>query len=424
MHRIIHEESGPSKQDLIEYASCLRRVGLIEESLRILDRCGEDPAALLQKAFCFVHIWEYPNAAGILLRLISQNPGEREARVARVNLVASLIFLGELDAAEQWLGPLEAECEHTSPLLHVNCREFRAQIAFLRGDLKAADHLLEEMEKRTANQVGSSRFSIEKWRHVVNLSKDCSDTNLKALNEYRNRARAEGHWESLRSLDWELAKATGDKEMAIQVYFGTPFAGLRRQILSSEFGSIIPDHFVRVDSRWKGEKHRIVNVMTGENMPFKFGSLQYRAMMLLLSDHYQPWTVYRSFDGLFGDEAFNPFSSPKRVYQLLERIRIEVKKQRIPLELRTSGRGFRLRPIHDGVAIVLDEMRFGSVEDIILKVINRRFPDREFTLGDVTAVVPLSVHQSSRALRKLVGKSAIERLDGTGKAHKYKLKAS
>jgi hypothetical protein len=225
-------------------------------------------------------------------------------------------------------------------------------------------------------------------------------------------------------LDWEIARALENKELATKVFFGTPFMGFRRQILTSEFGENLPWAYFRADSRWGGPRGKFINPMTGENMPFKFGSLHYRATMLLLSDGYRPWTVYRMFNGLFGEESFNPFTSPKRVYQMVERIRDEIKAKRIGLELRTAGKGFRMRPRDEGVVVIYDRMCFNASEELIGQAIAYRFMDQPFTMGDLQKILPLSADQATRAVRKLIHSKVLHPAGNRAKTPVYRLKAA
>ncbi|MGE3682200.1 MAG: hypothetical protein AB7G93_10770 [Bdellovibrionales bacterium] len=398
---------------------------MISESLRTLERMPPSAMNYLQKAFCHIHHWDYATAAGLLLSALESRPGESVSRASRVNLAASLVVLGEHSAAEKWLNELEPECEPHSLHHLLNCHEIRAQIHFLRGDFDAAKITLRNAEAMLGNDLdGPARLLLKKWGYIVDVAQTGYSANQPALDEFKSHIRASGHWESLRSLDWELARVLRSPELAAKVYFGTPFRAFRQQILASEFGPSMPDHIVRTDARWKGGEPRLINGLTGQNMPLKFGSLPYRTSLLMLSDNYQPWTVYRLFDGLFGDEVFDPFHSPNRIYQLIDRIRLEIKTRNIPLDIRSSGLGFRLRPRDDGAVIVFDEMRFCSVEEMVLSLLKLRFRGKEFKLKDLNGLTPLSPTQNSRILRALVEDRAIATISGSAKTRRYKIKVS
>lgn len=425
VHELIHESKNANQNELFEHASLLRRVGLIQESLRILERRMPPSARTsLQKAFCHIQRWDYGTAAGHLLLTLEQHPNENESRTARVNLAASLVVLGEFDAALKWLAQLEIECKQHSFHHYVNCREIRAQIHVLRGDLSGAKTILNDSILAVGAGDGPAKILLRKWQHIIAMAQGPREEARRAMADFKQQVRAAGHWESLRSIDWELARATNDKELAAKVYFGTPFPAFRQQILSSEFGPTMPDHILRTDARWAGKKPKLINGLTGQNMPFKFGSLPYRTALLMLSDNYQPWTTYRLFDGLFGDETFDPFHSPARIQKICDSIKSEVAKKKIPLELRGSAQGFRLRPRDEGAVIVFDEMRFLSVEAMVLCLIKIRFKDQPFKLKDLTGLTPLSANQNSRAVRALVQDRAIETLPGQTKDLRYKIKAS
>lgn len=425
MYKLIYETKSATQDDLFEYACGLRRVGLVTEALRLLDRRMPPSARVsLQKAFCHIQRWDYGAAAGHLLLTLETHPNENESRTARVNLAASLIVLGEFDAAAKWLAQLEPECKQHSFHHYLNCRELRAQIQVLKGDYAGAKAILNDSILAVGTSEGPAKLMLRKWQHIIAVAQGPREEARRAMSEFKAQVRAAGHWESLRAIDWELAQVTRDQELAAKVYFGTPYSAFRQQVLASPFGPGIPDHVLRTDARWKGQKAKLINGLTGQNMPSKFGSLPYRAALVMLSDNYQPWTVYRLFDSLFGEENFNPFSSPERIHEICDQIQNELKKKRIPLELRGSPQGFRLRPREDGAVIVFDEMRFLSVEAMVLALLKIRFKDQPFKAKDLDGLTPLSATQNSKALRALINEHQLEPVSGSNRASRYRIKAS
>lgn len=426
VHTLVHESKVASTQDYLEYASCLRRAGLHHEALRIFKRHADLPAAQIQSSFCHIQHWDYAQAAAILVGLAEKSSlSAREARVVKVNLVSSLIFLGEMQTAQSWLNAVLPDCQAHSPHLYINALELQTQIHLAQGDLARARGNIALARPLIDQQDGTAQMLLEKWEQILNIAENPTDDAIARLGQFREHIRRAGHWESLRSMDWEVARVTGDERLAAHVYFGTPYMAFRRHVLSTPFGRRIPHHYIRVDSRWDGEgERRLVDGVTGENMLFKFGTVPYRVAMLLFSDFYQPWTIYRIFDGLFPDEAFNPFSSPKRLYRLLERARAEIQSKNLPLEMQTSGNGFRLRPKDDGAVVVYETMCFRSSEDLVREALHAKFLGRPFSVREAAKILPLSTHQSARAIRKLVTNQDVEAVNSAGKSALYRLKVA
>ncbi len=204
---------------------------------------------------------------------------------------------------------------------------------------------------------------LKKWEHIIAVAQGPREEARQAMTDFRHQLRAAGHWESLRTCDWELARVTNDSELAAKVYFGTPYPAFRQQVLSSQFGADLPDHILRTDARWKGQRARLINGMTGQNMPARSGSEIFRAAILMLSDNYQPWTPYRLFDGLHPDQDFDPFTSHAQMRDLCSALDKAINKKKTPLELRASSQGYRLRPCGNGAIIVFDEMRIAKVKN-------------------------------------------------------------
>ena len=52
----------PAYADVIEYASSVRRLGLINQALILLERAPDLPETHLNRAFCYIHYWDYKKA--------------------------------------------------------------------------------------------------------------------------------------------------------------------------------------------------------------------------------------------------------------------------------------------------------------------------------------------------------------------------
>lgn len=406
-HELVYGTKFATPKDLLEYANGLRRIGLINESLRILDRLPPTAKTTLQRALCHMQRWDFGTAAGHLLLSLETSSAEHEIVTAKVNLALCLAFLNELDAAEKWLAGLAA-----NPTIW----EIQAQIESRRGNWPTVLKMTEE------HAEGVSAFLLRKWKHVMALAQNKNSESLGALHEFKQQIRSAGQWESLRHLDWEIALATDDKELAARVYFGSPHLAFRQQILASRFGPKMPDYILRTDSRWNGQHPKIINGLTGQNMPFSYDSLPFRASLLMLSDCYQPWTIYRLFDGLFPEENFDPFKSVKRLQGIVSKISTEVRKRKTPLEIRQSAQGYRLRPCDEGAIIIFDEMRFLSVEAMVLSLLKVRFKDQAFKLKDIDGLTPLNRKQNALAIQSLLDDQALEVVNG--RLPKYRVKAS
>lgn len=328
----------------MEYASKLRRLGLVSESLRKLDKLDDSGPVLLERAYCHLARWDHSAAAEALLNALTLPMSEKENRSARLKLASSLIGLGAFDSASKWLSDLPEDPK---------CLELQAQILIARGDYAAANSIL---KKIPATDV-RGRLLMLKWRFVLVLHESPTVQNVRKTEEFRTEARRLGQWEVLRGFDWEVAKTLNDPHLAAKVYFGSPFRALQREILSSPLGALLPSHIIRSDSRWRGQNPKLINPLTGENLPFKSGSSAYRTVMVLLSDYYAPWTVCRLFEALHSDEDFHPEASAKKMQVLLEKVNAKIHNEKIPLELKASPRGFRLRPVNEGMVIVHNDLK-------------------------------------------------------------------
>lgn len=421
-HPWIHDRSSVRPSDELEYATCLRKVGLIHEALRILGNGQPTATWRLHQAYCHIQAWDYPKANEVLESALSHKPDTPTSRLIRINLVAACIFLDRFQEALNLLKDLEKECAESSLHLLFMCHLLHSQVAYRMGNTRLALRRLEELNQSTAKEAGPSRLLIEKWLITARLSLSDDAQNRTALEDLRRNLRRGRQWETLRGLDLEAAIALNDRDLATRVFFGTPYPALRQKILNSPLGTQLPRVYAFRDSRSEGPDEITINGLTGENMPFKFGTLPYRAMMTLMADLYHPWSYYRIFDMLFSDQAFEVEISPKRVHQLARRIRKECEIKGIPLDLVSTENGYRLRVRKGARFIMYNEMRFTSVQDLVLNLLRDKFSKREFTTADVQNLAPINLVQSQRILRDLASSGEIVPSSGSKRHRAYRLK--
>lgn len=394
----------PDPKDVLEYASCLRKIGMARQCLNLLSRLPNSHDKLLYEAFCHIHHWDYPLARPLLEQLIGKNDlGLREQLVVRLNLLSCLIFQGELTEARKLVTDLLARCGFEFKQFYLNTLELKGQMELQAQELKAARSTLDVAESLAAEEEGTTTLFIRKWRLVAQLMESPQNVSDQAIEEFESSARRLGHWETLRDFHGYLARLAGQGPGLSHVYFGTPFMSYRdsvaRQNPGIDFGA---------SYAWgRGGQEFDPLSLTSSKIPY--GLISHRLLLALLSDFYRPWSVARIFDHLFADEIFDPVSSPKRIYAQVSKLQGLLVAGQIPLILKATTHGFRLRPTDTGRIRVHRRMNFVEGADIYHFVLTELLGLQRIDAATVKEVTGLSQHKIYRLLRELESKGFLLR---------------
>jgi len=407
----VFEVARPSDGDLIEYASTIRRAGLIHQSLRLLGRVQNHPLVHLHRGFCHINVWQYREAKAELEQYLkSGDPADYQHLVARVNLMSAHIALNEFEPALRLFADLEPVMKTQSPYLAAGLSELRAQIHFFRGEDEACLNRLQQIERENAQQPGAFLFMVKKWRTLCQARMK-PDPELAAA--FRAEARREGQFENLRFFDLYWALMHDDKKLLGHVYFGSPSEAFRRLI---PWQPAEPAH-VWAGREAGGGPAADPYDMSAYDLPF--GLTLHRLALMLMSDFYQPWSVPRIHDLLFAGEIYDPDVSTKKVYNLIARLKKELPESS-PYDLRAGDAGYRLRPRFAGGIVIHRAMTFASPTAMAAAVLTEKLGQGSFSSGEFPALVPVKKSQSQSQLKRLVEDGYAVRL-GRGR---FRMKAA
>lgn len=425
LHHNVHDVRQPSVKDQLEYASCIRKAGLVNQCLLLLSRLPESADRLMYEAFCYVHRWEYDQARERFVRLLENYDIDDKMRmVVKINLLACYIDLGETDEAKRLLDDLEFRIRSGNEHLQLNLLELKGQLYFVKLDFDRAAQILEDAKRLAEREQGTTSLFIIKWLTLSHCRLGHVDRNGPELQELRRQARAIGHWESLRDFDWQVASAFGDTSLTNRVYFGTPHAKFKERIRKSQLGGFIAGKFIQVDQRSHEEtvpRPPVIETYKISNNEIPFGKAVHRMLLLLCSDLYQPWSVYRIHDALQASEVFEPTTSAKKIYQLIARLSDAISKNEMGLEFRSSKHGYRLRPVGQTRLVIHDRMTFPTADDFYLHSIHSALGEKPFTAQELTRLFPLENHQIYRLLSVLVDANKIE-LESSAKTKLFRVR--
>ncbi|MCJ8275821.1 MAG: hypothetical protein HRT44_11215, partial [Bdellovibrionales bacterium] len=212
LHPNVYGAFKPSNEDLIEYSSTLRKLGLINQALTLLTRVQNSPEVHIHKAFCYISRWDSLAAEKELeAYLNSPDKLEKKILVAKVNLVTCYIDTNRLDDAERLIDEIKPEVKEVSDHLFLNLKELQGQFYIRKGLYSEAIKVLREANRVSGAETGRTSLYIQKWLLVARcLNKELS-SDSDEIKSFRKTIRENFHWETLRDFDWQMAKIDNDK---------------------------------------------------------------------------------------------------------------------------------------------------------------------------------------------------------------------
>lgn len=319
-------QKGPSGsvQERIEYAACLRRAGAIAESKKLLqsENVVTQLEALVETGFCYMTQWDYSKAHAIFQQCL-QMPGASEYQnlVLRLNQLACLCYL-DVSEFELEFDALVADLDRTQhALLWANAHELLTLYLIEQDRYRLARDRLRSAFEILSLEQGPYALFVRKCERVVTA---LEGSDPEGLIQFRSEVLREKDWESLRHLDYFVTKIQPESIWANRVYYGTPFEHLRRKL--ERFRTFAPDDYIRGGQ--KAEKH----LDPWFALPDE-GDVAHRALNLLLTDLYRPWSLGSLFSSLYPGEYFDIESSPSRLRQALATLRLAMVQQELPLKL-------------------------------------------------------------------------------------------
>lgn len=421
----IFERNNNSPDILFEYVACLRRLGLLNQAERWLAKLSERSLRFYkEKIFISMQQWDAKSAFESFRQLFSihsLNLDQLEP-VLKINYVSVLIDLGQfceaIAIADDTLAQLQTSQNH----LRLNLYELKGQAYYFLNELAEAEHSLALAKSLEGSQTNSASLFIRKWQYLVNLKKKPTQALETERTEIRKAAIQVGSWDTLRDLDFQVSVITENRTLYEATYFGTPYAGFRELMLRSSHLSPQSSGFVLKDSRLPAAP-TVIDPLRDLGNLFGFGKAEHRLLCLLLSDTYKPFNVLRIFDNLFPDEIYNPFSSEKRVHNMVSKMRETLAKHNYKIELQTTNNGYRLRPNSDFSYFISPYMVFSDAGDMMLKVLRQKFQGQEFSNALAQEALGLTKFQYLRWIKPHLETRSILSF-GQGKSTKYRIPAA
>ena len=402
----------PNPGMVAEYAGCLIELGAIGEARILLKQVEKkNHRADFFLAMIALKEWDYETASAKLEAYSATVKDSYERHVVTINLLATYVYLTKYEKALKLLAEIKAELSKGKlTQLLGNCLEIESQIHIGRDEFAEAASCLTEAESLLATSKNMGWLYCKKWRFYVKLKQSEKPQELGSeFLSLRKHALGLKGWETLRDLDFLWAMTTKNKYLFHRVYFGSPADNYRQRILKSaktHFSSLKFDQeFIwnsQADYSQVKNKFELDSLLSDKGIP---GFLPKKLLRVLFLDFYSPFRVGHLFSLLFPEDYFDFESSPGRVFQLLQRVRLGLKDLDVPVELDTSTGGYRLKSSEGcGIQIAYNEKQ--KLPDDKLEIdlgdLKAKFLDKLFSASEVGKKLNKSQRTVNRMIKQLL----------------------
>lgn len=420
--------SAATPSEVAEYAASLMRIGSVLEARTLLIEIGnpKPPEAVLILAFAEIVEWNYAQA-GVLLKSYLNLPGitSYQAMVAKVNLVASLIFSGEYLEALTLLNELLAESQKSDlKLLYANCLSLLVQTHFQVGEFDLVRKTIDLARQAVPQEYELHHLHLDKWEcfseahHRQNL-----DLN-EQLNKIKTRAHLLKDYETVRDCDFGRADFLHDENAFLSYYFGTMPKSQKPKTRTLDFAhpNFCEVYRMKIGQvRCRAEFSPEALDMT-HPIGLKPGQALHRFLAALNQDFYRPQTPGALFQAVFPSTYYDPYSAPNRIHQLTKRLQNWIVQCDLDCQIQ-SGRGlFEFRnPEKLSVRLPYghQEKSWSSIE-LNIDRLRKSLNSETFTFEDLRKQCDLSRNQAYEFLQKAIENKWIVR-EGNSRYSEYRL---
>ncbi len=408
----------PDPQDLLEYIGCIRRLGLIHQSLQLLSRIEPSIDASINEAFCRIQLWDYKAASEVLGQLLDRpDLSPTQKNIVDINYIASLEAIDDLDQAGKLLDRFLPEVKESYPHLYLNGLNLKGKVEFKRGEYDQCIKTLTEALESGGEKNFHYSLLVQKWLWLAKLYSGQQSPQDKDFKEFMQNVRKNKVWEILRDLDWRVGKLTSNEKLVNHSYFGSPFEPFKKMI-REETGQKFNRTYTRQGRAESSDE--AFDFMNAKSKAFPFGKDIHRLLLILCSDFYQPWTVFRIFTYLYPREIYDPSQSQNKVYRLIGRLEKVLKTINLQECLESTPEGYRLRPHERENFLIFDKMVFGSRESLMSYKLRLSGMENSFDAQDVRDALNLSQSQMYRVLNSLQEGGFIENIANSSTMFKLK----
>ena len=423
----------PSVEEIIEYASCLSRLDLIDEAIALLTDIlnKNQPEIYLELAIAYMTKWDYPNAIPHLLRYLSfENLTPYKVCVGEINLAASYLFVEEKDKAESILKILLVKVKKNNfHLLWGNILELLGELYLSQKKYDLASQYFKDCRSKLQSSDPRYQLYLERWEVIIKMLKENgSKESLDLWKQVRKQSAAILDWNSLRELELYKAVVANDIKSIKNIYYSVPYPEYRRRILSlwNKPLQLTPTYNLKIGPGEPLAK-KIFDIESGRdlftNQQLKPGQSIHRLMQALTADFYAPFLTEKIFSLVFKGHFFNPITSPQQVRQLINRLNKWFVKNKIPFTVKRTIAGYRLRSSEAYfIRIPINAFNLTNVDKFLNRLKEKGLVEN-FSVTMVVEKLSFSRRSAIRLLNEAVKRGKVVR-QGQAKRTSYTLVSS
>lgn len=411
-------------QYVMIYASSLAKIGAFQEAWSLFEviksRKEIQPLIHLHMGMALVSQWNYAQASIYFEKyLASPALTDYQKLIGQINFVSCLVVNGELERAKKILQVFD-DLEKTYPLLFLNSRELLLQIYSNEQSFEKAILLCQQV-KDNINFVSSGLYYhfIRKWE-LINDSRLHGRLSPDWI-KFQNSAKENNEFEIVRDLDFFRVLIDRDEKLLMKLYLGTPFEIYKKRIINV-FRLTATDKFEYL-IEFEGRKRKKVTIIDANEellydgqkikiLPKKAGQL----IRCLTKDIYRPIYLGDLFGSIYQGEYFNPFSSPKRLEKLIQRVQIYFENNQINFKVVSKAKTYWLN-LNADIKILISEKNIRS-DFTVLKNWIQQNGLKKFTRNQLQKELKSSKAQVNRMIAKLIDDGKLKRR-GRGRSTFY-----
>ncbi len=420
----------PSNLEVIEYASCLTKLNLSDESMDLLNSIqDESPEIHFERAAAYMSKWDYSSAREHLEKFLScKGNSEYRICVGELNLGASYIYTNEAaKAVKVLMQVLERAQKNQFTLLCGNALELLGQSSILQKDFKTAEKFLNDASTYMGTSNPRYILYVEKVKAMSELfTGNTSPDLLKSLVNLRSKAASLKNWNTLRDIELFTAIATNDTTKIQDLYYGVPYPEYRKRILlfwGRPFE--LNQTYDKKIGPNQNDSRKIFDVTMGIDLHSKnqltVGKTLHRLVQCLTSDFYAPFSTTKIFSVVFKGAFFNPDTSPQQVYEAIKRLNHWFESHEIDLKVIRGKGGYRLRSEKGYVLRIQGTTKIFTRPDEFLTKLLSSGLTKDFSLKMVVSNLNIPKRSAVRRLTEATDQGFLERY-GKGRGVKYSVK--
>lgn len=396
-------------EEKIEYAMLLVRVGAIHEARDLLASVSSDayPDVLLYQTFTMTPEWRYAETIPLLEKYIQRvTDRPNQLLIAKVNLIAAQIFCGKHEGLEAlFKEAITSAKKYRYNFLLGSLYELAAQFEIARKRYDVAEENLSKAQSILGATGSQESFYVFKWRTLIRVLRDPQRPEAESeISLLRKKALSLNDFETVRDCDFHLLRFKGSQSLFNYLFCGSPSPDYRKRLTETFPHFKIPSALYPWQLSGESATSRrhifVKEARTGDGKSFtELGQAPHKLLLLLTRDFYRPQRLIQLATEIFEGEYTHPIHTPSKMHQILARLRADLKKAKLPLRIVSKDQKLHLEGIRNCTLIkdwTFDSNRVDSVSLYMTQL--EGLGSGQFSAKDAATLWDCSVSTASRRL--------------------------